>query len=263
MESTISNTGASSASSGKVALVQGASRGIGLAMTKALLERGDYAKVFASCRQPAAAKALDALRSQSSGLRVLELDVLDQQSIATSADTVRNDTGRLDLLVNCAGVLHTEDGLKPEKRLTDVDSHSIETAFRVNTIGALLVARDFEGVLRSGSGARFVALSARVGSIGDNRRGGWYAYRASKAALNMMIRTLAIEWARLPRPISCFALHPGTVATGLSSPFRKNLSAQQVFDVGEAAEKLLRTIHSLTPSHTGGFFAYDGTKIEW
>ncbi len=263
MESKIAEAVESPGSNEKVALVQGASRGIGLAMTKTLLERGDYAKVFASCRQPAAATALGALRSQSPRLRVLDLDVLDERSIAASADAVCEETGQLDLLVNCAGVLHGDDGLRPEKRLADVDSRGIETAFRVNTIGALLVARDFERVLRSSASARFVALSARVGSIGDNHRGGWYAYRASKAALNMVIRTLAIEWARLPKPISCFALHPGTVATELSRPFRKNLSAQQVFDAGEAAEKLLRTIHSLTPAHTGGFFAYDGTKIEW
>lgn len=232
-------------------------------MTKALLAQGGYDSVFASCRRPVAADQLQALRSQSPALTVLGLDVLDESSIAASADVVRIETGRLDLLVNCAGVLHGEDGLKPEKRLADVDPRGIETAFRVNTIGALLVAREFERVLRSSPGARFVALSARVGSIADNRRGGWYAYRASKAALNMVIRTLAIEWARLPRQISCFALHPGTVATELSRPFRKHLSTNQVFGVDAAADRLLRTIHSLTPEQTGGFYAYDGEKIEW
>jgi NAD(P)-dependent dehydrogenase (short-subunit alcohol dehydrogenase family) len=106
-------------------------------------------------------------------------------------------------------------------------------------------------------------LSARVGSIADNRSGGWYAYRASKAALNMMIRTLAVEWMRLPRPIGCFALHPGTVATNLSAPFSQNLSTKQVFNTDEAAAKLLYVLHSLSAEHSGGFFAYDGSRIAW
>jgi NAD(P)-dependent dehydrogenase (short-subunit alcohol dehydrogenase family) len=210
--------------SGKIALVQGASRGIGLAMTEALLAQPNYARVFASCRSPDKAKELRLLQSRSKRLSVLRLDVLDQGSIEASAAAIHAATTRLDLLVNCAGVLHEAGRLGPEKRLADVEAASMDYAFRVNALGPLLVARAFERVLRASPAARFAALSARVGSITDNRRGGWYAYRASKAALNMMIRTLAIEWARLARPISCFALHPGTVATDLSAPFRKNQS---------------------------------------
>jgi len=247
----------------KVALVQGASRGIGFAITQALLSRGEYRRVFATCRRPDEATRLGELRSRSERLAVLRLDVLDEESITASAEHIRLSGGRLDLLVNCAGVLHEDGGLWPEKRLADVDAHGVEAAFRVNALGALLVARGFEGILRSSPSACFAALSARVGGIADNRRGGWYAYRASKAALNMMIRTLAIEWGRLPRPISCFALHPGTVATDLSAPFRRNLAGNQVFDPGEAAGRLLSTIDSLTQEQSGGFFAYDGTRIEW
>jgi NAD(P)-dependent dehydrogenase (short-subunit alcohol dehydrogenase family) len=251
------------AADGRVALVQGANRGIGLAIARALLGHEGYAHVFATCRSPDSAAQLNALHSSAESLHVLRLDVLDEASIAASAQEVSRIAGRLDLLINCAGVLHQEGRLWPEKRLADVEPRGVTEAFRVNALGPLLVARAFESVLKSGSDARFVALSARVGSIGDNRRGGWYAYRASKAALNMMIRTLSLEWARLPRRISCFVVHPGTVATDLSLPFRGRLSSTQVFTPQQAAEKLLRTIHALRGEDTGGFYAYDGKQIPW
>jgi len=252
---------------GGVALVQGASRGIGLQMIQALLDNGSYEHVFATCRSPASAGALAALCSPRKrpqpNFRVLQLDVLDEDSIAAASDTVKAQTGRVDLLVNCSGVLHDEPAIRPEKRLADVRAGAVETSFKINALGPLLVARSFEAMLRASPSARFVALSARVGSISDNRRGGWYAYRASKAALNMLIRSLAIEWRRLPRPVGCFALHPGTVATDLTQPFRRNLNPQQIFAPDHAAEQLLRTIHGLTIEQTGGFHAYDGKTIDW
>ena len=251
----------------RVALVQGASRGIGLEMVRALLEDERYGQVFATCRDPANAPDLEFLRATHHGLRVLTLDVLDERTISQSADAVQGIAGRIDLLVNASGVLHENGGytgeLWPEKRLSDVKSDPITTAFRINALGALLVARAFETLLKAGRRAQFVALSARVGSIGDNRSGGWYAYRTSKAALNMMVRTLGIEWSRLPRPIGCYALHPGTVATTLSEPFRKNLSRAQVFDPDHAAEQLLSTIQNLPIENSGGFYAYDGSPIPW
>ena len=192
-----------------VALVQGASRGIGLHITRALLQDQRYRPVFATCRDPETSPELEALSLAWSKLRVLRLDVLDEDTVSAASEEVKAQTPRVDLLINCAGVLHEEGRVWPEKRLADVRVGAIETAFKVNALGTLLVARAFESVLRASRAARFAALSARVGSIGDNRRGGWYAYRSSKAALNMMIRTLAIEWLRLPRPISCYALHPG------------------------------------------------------
>ena len=246
-----------------VALVQGASRGIGLHMVKKLLDNDAYGHIYATCRAPAAASDLMALQSSHSNVRVLELDVLDEATVCEAAATVKAEAGRVDLLINCSGVLHEKGRLWPEKRLADVCSAAMDTAFRINALGPLLVAQAFESVLRASRSGRFVALSARVASIGDNRRGGWYAYRSSKAALNMMIRTLAIEWRRLPRPVGCFALHPGTVATDLSEPFRKGLSTTQIFSPTDAAARLLDTIHGLTIEQSGGFYAYDGTRIEW
>ena len=250
-----------------VALVQGASRGIGLQMTRALLEDARYDRVFATCRSPDNAQALQAL--QQSDLRtqgklaILSLDVLDDSTVEAASNAVHAETDRVDLLINCSGVLHDGDQIWPEKRVREIRADAVDTAFRINALGPLLVAKSFEPLLRASRSARFAALSARVASIGDNRRGGWYAYRSSKAALNMMIRTLAIEWRRLPRPIGCFALHPGTVATDLSAPFRKNLNAHQIFSPESAAEQLLTTIHGLTTDQSGGFYAYDGQPIEW
>ena len=133
----------------------------------------------------------------------------------------------------------------------------------MNAVGPLLVLKHLAPLLPRRERSLIVNPSARVGSIGDNRKGGWYAYRASKAALNMLIRTLAIEWARLPRPVSCFALHPGTVQTDLSLPFRKHLPEGQAVPAEQAAKRLLGTLHGLAPAQSGGFFAYDGTVIEW
>jgi NAD(P)-dependent dehydrogenase (short-subunit alcohol dehydrogenase family) len=247
----------------KVALVIGASRGIGLHLTNTLIQDPRYGYVYASCRDPDLADQLTSLQSAEGTLAVLPLDVFDHKSIAAAAASVKAKTGRLDLLIYCAGILHAGNGLQPEKRLADVRAESLSMAFQVNASGGLLVAREFEPLLRAGSNSVFAALSARVGSIGDNRKGGWYAYRASKAALNMMIKTLAVEWGRLPRPISCYVLHPGTVATELSAPFRGNLPPERIFPPNLAALQLLATIDDLTHEQSGGFFAYDGSVIEW
>ncbi len=246
----------------RIALVQGASRGLGLAMVAQLLADGRYAHVYATCRRPADAPELR--DADSTGrLTILGLNLCEPETIADAAHAVGEKAERLDLLVNCSGILFDDEGMWPEKRLADVDAAAVSRAFQVNALGALLVAREFKAVLERGSNARFAAVSARVGSIGDNRKGGWYAYRASKAALNMMIRTLAIEWARLPRPIACFSLHPGTVETDLSLPFRRQLPLGQAVPVDRAAARLLKTLEDLAPEQTGGFFAYDGSAIEW
>ena len=134
-------------------------------------------------------------------------------------------------------------------------------SFQVNAIGPALVAKHFLPRLPKDRPARFAVLSARVGSIEDNRLGGWYGYRASKAALNMLVRSLAIELART-RPLAvCVALHPGTVDTALSRPFQRNVAAQKLFTPAYAAGRLLDVLDGLGPGDSGGFYAYDGTRI--
>ena len=248
---------------GRVALVQGASRGIGLALVQALREREPDALVFASCRDPDSATPLQSLAARNAQVRAVRLDVEDAASIAAAAKTIGAATPRLDLVINCAGILHAPDGLAPERRLGEVRAERLARSFRVNAMGALLVAQALEPLLRQGHQPRLASISARVGSIEDNRLGGWYAYRASKAALNMFMRTLAIEWARGSRPIAVTCLHPGTVATDLSAPFTGDARGREVFSPALAARQLLDVLAELAPEDTGGFLAWDGQPIPW
>jgi NAD(P)-dependent dehydrogenase (short-subunit alcohol dehydrogenase family) len=246
-------------------LVQGASRGLGLGFVRQALASARCGRVVATCRDPAAAAALRAVADHAAGrLTLLPLDVTDEASIATAAAACGRVAPRLHLILNCAGVLHDASrALRPEKRLADVTAAALARAFAVNASGPLLVARHFEPLLAHGERAVFASLSARVGSIGDNRLGGWYAYRASKAAQNMFTRTLAIEWARSRRNVICVALHPGTTDTELSRPFQANVPAGKLFDVDHAVARLLAVIDGLRAEDSGGFFAYDGSPVPW
>ncbi len=196
---------------------------------------------------------------------ILALDITDDASMTDAATRIDADgqPGCLDLLINTAGILHSDDGLRPERRLTDVNADHLRRAFDVNALGALRLAKSVEPLLRRSAAPVFASLSARVGSIEDNRLGGWYAYRASKAALNMLLKTLSVEWSRLRPPIVCAALHPGTVATRLSAPFTQRRDDLRVFSPAEAAANLLAITLGLTPAQTGRFLAWDGSEIPW
>jgi len=247
-------------------LIQGASRGIGFEFVRQCLAEFRVGHVLATCRSPARAADLATLTATTGGrLTVLPLDVTDEASIAAAAAAAAAHTvSRLHLVVNCAGVLHDATcGMRAEKRLTDVRPESLVRAFAVNAIGPLLVARHFEKLFAHADRAVFASLSARVGSLEDNRLGGWYAYRASKAAQNMYTRTLAIEWARSRRNVVCVALHPGTTDTDLSRPFQGNVPEGKLFGVDYAVARLLEVIDRLQPADTGQFLAWDGERIPW
>ena len=247
-----------------VALVQGASRGLGLAFVKRLVEQGEYSTVIATCRSPNFASELQELvGSHASRLLLLKLDVTDTASAQATASRIAGDDITLDLLINCAGVLHSPEGLQPEKRLQDISIEHLEQYFRINAIGPLIVAKYLVPLMARRSRAVIANLSARVGSIGDNRLGGWYGYRASKSAQNMFTKTLSIELTRTNPEIICVGLHPGTVATELSAPFSKRVNPEKLFSPEGAASKLLNVIETLTPRDTGKVFAYDGTEIPW
>ncbi len=249
---------------GSQALVQGASRGIGLEFVRQLLAQPIVGRVFAGCRAPDRADELVALAAGEPRLQVVPLDASDEASIAQASATVARATDRLHLIVNCAGVLHGgAAALAPEKRLADVRAESLAASFAVNAFGPLLVAKHFERLLAHRERAVFASLSARVGSIGDNRLGGWYAYRGAKAAQNMFTKTLAIEWARSRRNVACVALHPGTTDTGLSQPFQANVAPEKLFSPERTVRQLLEVIDRLTPADTGRFYAWDGSEIPW
>jgi len=246
------------------ALVQGASRGVGLALARRLIEQSEVGRVFASCRDPENAGELNALAvTHPERLRMIALDVEDEASIAAAASAVAACSERLALLINCAGVLHAPGGMQPERRLADVDAEAFMHSVRVNTLGPLLMAKHFERCFHARERAVYANISARVGSIGDNRLGGWYGYRASKAAQNMVTRTLAIELRRRSRGVICVALHPGTVDTDLSRPFQGRVPTGKLFSTGEAAARLLAVVQSLREDSNGKFYAWDGSEIPW
>lgn len=184
------------------------------------------------------------------------LDLEQPESIAGAAKALAEEAP-FQLIMLATGVLH-RPGVRPEKSLSALDAGVLQTLFQVNTIGPALVLRHFLPLLaRDGAMA---VLSARVGSIGDNRLGGWYGYRASKAALNMLVRTAAIELARTHPQARLLSLHPGTVISPLSQPFRGGAAARPA-DV--AGADLLRLLDRLGPADSGGFFAHDGERLPW
>lgn len=184
------------------------------------------------------------------------LDLEDPHSIATAAEALA-DEGPFQLILHTAGLLH-RPGIAPEKSLNAIEADALQAVFQVNTLGPALVLRHFLPLLDK-QGA-MAMLSAKVGSIGDNRLGGWYAYRASKAALNMLIKTAAIELARSKPKARLLSLHPGTVISPLSQPFRGATAARPA-DL--AAAQMLQVIDSLGPEHSGSFHAYDGQPLPW
>ncbi|WP_458725239.1 SDR family NAD(P)-dependent oxidoreductase [Pseudomonas mandelii] len=184
------------------------------------------------------------------------LDLEKPDSIASAAAELAEEAP-YQLILHAAGLLHRED-IKPEKSYTSIEADALQAIFQVNTLGPALILRHFLPLLDA-RGAMAV-LSAKVGSIGDNRLGGWYAYRASKAALNMLIKTAAIELARTRPQTRLLSLHPGTVISGLSQPF-KGVSAARPASL--AARELLSLIDRLAPADSGNFFAYNGERLPW
>jgi NAD(P)-dependent dehydrogenase (short-subunit alcohol dehydrogenase family) len=252
------------AKSPRTVLVNGASRGIGLAAVQHLLADRTIGCVFATSRNATSSEALATLANQARiPLHPINQDITREASVMAAAAAVREKADRIDLILNCAGVLHDGADLQPEKRLDDVTPASLERSFAVNTIGPLLIAKHFQHMLDQQQRAVFATLSARVGSIGDNRLGGWYSYRASKAAQNMITRNLSIELRRRARGIIVVALHPGTVDTELSRPFQANVPATQLFPAEHAARQLLDLITRLTKHDNGSFFAWDGQPVCW
>ena len=186
-----------------------------------------------------------------------KLDLLDENSIAAAAAAI---SAGLSLVIDATGFLHDTQFL-PEKGLRQLDAAHLAYAFAVNATGPAPVMKHFLPLLARGERAVFATLSARVGSITDNRLGGWYSYRASKAALNQFVRTAAVELKRRKPEAICVALHPGTVHTRLSEPFAKSgLDAQSP---QFAAHRLLGVIDRLVPAHSGGFLDQRAEPVPW
>jgi len=185
------------------------------------------------------------------------IDYESLESIKSCADALIS-AGPFQLIINTIGVLHTDDWM-PEKKLDDLNAEQLEELIKINTIGPALTIRYFSKLLDS-KNSIMVTLSAKVGSIEDNRLGGWYSYRASKAALNMLIKTASIEWARTKPNSALIAMHPGTVNSRLSKPFRGEQIGRPAND---AVEDMFRVIESLKKEDSGSFITYSGEKLPW
>ena len=225
-----------------LAVVVGGSGGVGAALVAALRDCPAYDEVLALGRRGSPA-----------------LDLLDEASITAAAAAVRA-RGVPTLVFDATGFLHG-GGMEPEKSWRELDPAHLAHAFAINAIGPALLMKHFLPLLPRERRAVFATLSARVGSIGDNRLGGWYAYRASKAALNQLVRTAAVELRRGRPQAICVALHPGTVDTGLSAPFAK--SGLQVQPPALAAQRLLTVLAGLKAEDSGQFFDYRGERLPW
>ncbi len=243
-----------------VAFVQGGSGGLGSAMTRRLLSDSTIQKVYASSRSPAGSDALLELRRQfPERLELLSLDVSNEESIEAAARAVSDAGHGLDIVFNCSGVLHSE-AMQPEKRLSQIDRAALLASFEINAVGPIVVLKHLVGLMPRRERSLIVNLSARVGSIADNRLGGWYGYRASKSALNMLTRCLALELKRTHPGCLCVAMHPGTVDTELSRPFA---SGARPFTPSRAADQIFDVVRGLSSEESGGFFAWDGSAIPW
>ena len=228
---------------GGAAIIFGASGGIGSALSARLRGSDRFAAVLHFAR---------------SGERAF--DLTDEASIAAAAAAIRGSGIEPRLVIDATGVLQGA-GCVAEKTWGQIDADAMLRAFALNAVGPALLMKHVLPLLPRAGKSVFATLSARVGSIGDNRLGGWYSYRASKAALNQIVRTAAVELRRKRPDAVCVALHPGTVDTPLTAPFHKSGLDVQTPDA--AAERLLAVIETLGPWHSGGFLDYRGASIPW
>lgn len=230
------------------AVVIGASGGIGRALTEILARSDQYSTIYALSRS--------GKQSDQPRVRTGFIDITDESSIKQAAEQLDSPPA---LLVIATGLLSHK--ASPEKSIKALDADTAAHLFAVNTIGPALVAKHFMPKFAKDRRAVFAAISARVGSIEDNQIGGWYSYRSSKAALNQMIRCLAIEFGRSHKQAICAGLHPGTVDTALSKPFQGNVRPEKLFTAERSAGDILQVLDGLTPADSGQLFAYDGSVI--
>ena len=226
------------------AVIIGASGGIGGALEAALIEEGAFETVHGFARSRSGAQFID---------------LLDEASIAAAAAHVAKGPAPT-LVIVATGLLHAGEA-GPEKALRELDPSWLAQVYAVNAIGPALVAKHFLPIMPKTGRIVFAALSARVGSISDNRLGGWHGYRASKAALNMMVRNLAIEERRRNDRSIVVTLHPGTVDTALSRPFQTNVQPGRLFNPERAALQLLDVIEELKVTDSGRLFDFEGAEV--
>lgn len=244
-------------------LIAGASGGIGRALTKLLLEKTD-AEIIAPMRPETLLRFRQehSLLAQHERLSLVAVDFYHEQDLGKlSAHLEKRKVGHLDLIVNCIGHLH-DNSSAPEKSLRDINLDSLLKSFQINACTLPLLISQLRPYLKRERPSCLVSLSAKVGSLTDNQLGGWYAYRASKAAHNMFLKTMAIEFKRTHPKLLMLAVHPGTTKTSLSLNYLANIQ-HQVYSPDETAEHLWSFIQKMGAENHGGFYHWDSTPIAW
>lgn len=241
----------------KVAIVVGASGGIGGAVVDQLSYRRDVEKVFAVSRKisEVADPKVTPVKSGST-----EGDI--QRAVSRIKESVRDYQALAFEVVVATGILH-DGSLQPEKRIESLDNESALRVFEVNTLLPMLWLKALSSLFSKKTAVSVAVLSARVGSIGDNGLGGWYSYRASKSALNMMLKTYAVESARRFPLMKLISFHPGTTETALSEPFRSNVPDKKLFTPEFVAQCLATVMSEAEVDGMLSFVAWDGKAIDW
>lgn len=232
--------------------IMGASGGIGGAFVDALTIHPSVNRVFRLARSLETDIAQD----------TIHVDLDSETTIADAAMVLKEEVGTLDIVLVATGILHnTDTSLAPEKTWRALSAGALEAVYQINTVGPTLMAKHFLPLLNKDRKSVFAALSARVGSIEDNQLGGWHAYRMSKAALNMALKTLSVELAMKNKNALCVGLHPGTVDTNLSAPFQGNVPEGKLFSPAQSAGYMLNVLDGLSRQDSGNVFAWDGQRI--
>ncbi len=245
----------------KHVVIAGISGGIGRALAERLLADDETLQIWGLCRDPT---AVSFTASHMNRVQLIQWDALALESNAI-VEALRDKLPAeltIDTVIYAAGILHSES-LQPEKRIEDINTAALMHAFQVNAAAFPVLIQALMPWLRHRELKRVMAVSAKVGSISDNHLGGWHAYRASKAALNMLVRNLAIELPRRCRPVACVAVHPGTTRTRLSAPFEQSLAQLNVHEAEDTAGNLIRVAQSLSDQDNGRFINWDGTDLPW
>lgn len=245
-----------------VALIVGGGHGIGFGFVAYLLHQ-TQARLFATyCNVDRAGALLDLAAQYPDRLTALTLDLTDESQIAETIARIKASAPRLHLCLTSVGMLH--DGpLQPEKSLRHLNADQLLRYYQVNAVGPVLLAKHLVPLLKHAESSIVATLSAKVASIGDNQLGGWYGYRASKSALNMLMKNVAIEYARICPNAIIALLHPGTTDTELSKPFQANVPPEKLFSIDRSVGQLIAVIDSLAVSDSGGFWSWDGSRLPW
>ena len=233
-------------------VIAGGSGGIGGAFVEKLAGRPDVENIVATYHRSTPPEV------EHPKVSWQQLDLTHEPAIRDWAEPI----GEIDWLINAVGMLHTP-AQGPEKTIRHIDPVFFLESMSINTVPTLLLAKHLHGKFRHGRQAVFATVSAKVGSIEDNRLGGWFSYRASKAALNMCLKTLAIEWRRSLPNVVVAALHPGTTDTDLSRPFQHNVPAGQLFTPEQSVGYMLDVLGGLNSADSGRLVAFDGEKLPW